>query len=125
MAARLPLLRRAVRGLVLLGLLGLSPGARADPADEVDDYIASAMQAQHIPGLSLAVVREGRLVKAKGYGLANVELNAPATPETVYRARLVSRGSVSPGPHKTPGSPITTATAWTVRRRSPAIWTTS
>ncbi len=88
MAARLPLLRRAVCGLALLGLLGLFSDARAD---EVDAYIASAMQAQHIPGLSLAVVREGRIVKAKGYGLANVELNAPATPETVYRLASITK----------------------------------
>lgn len=88
MPARLPRLRRAVCGLALLGLLGLFSDARAD---EVDDYIASAMREQHIPGLSLAVVREGRLAKARGYGLASVELNAPATPETVYRLASITK----------------------------------
>ena len=39
---------------------------------------------RHIPGLSLGVVRDGQLVFAKGYGEANVEWKAPATPETVY-----------------------------------------
>lgn len=42
------------------------------------------MQEQHIPGLSVAVVKEGRIVLAKGYGWANVESKVAATPETVY-----------------------------------------
>ena len=47
-------------------------------ADEVDDYVAAQMRRKHIPGLSLAVVKDGKLLKAKGYGLANVETNTPA-----------------------------------------------
>ena len=91
MPARLRSVRKSVRGLVLLGLLGGVLVARGARADAVDDYIASAMREQHVPGLSLAVVREGRIVKAKGYGLASVELNAPATPETVYRLASITK----------------------------------
>lgn len=53
-------------------------------ADEVDDIIHSQMQKQHIPGLSLAVVREGKIIKAASYGLANVELNARVSNDTVF-----------------------------------------
>lgn len=53
-------------------------------ADPVDDYLATHMRSLHIPGLSLAVVRNGQIIKAQGYGVANVELNVPATKETVY-----------------------------------------
>ena len=53
-------------------------------ADEIDRYIETQMRALHIPGVSLAVVRNGRIVKAKGYGLANIEANSAATPKTVY-----------------------------------------
>ena len=53
-------------------------------SDAVDDYIKKAMSRQHIPGLSLVVVRDGKVVKAKGYGLASLELGVPASPETVY-----------------------------------------
>lgn len=42
-------------------------------------------RARHgIPGLSVSVLREGEPLVALGYGLADVELSAPATPETVY-----------------------------------------
>jgi CubicO group peptidase (beta-lactamase class C family) len=50
----------------------------------VDDFIRAEMREQHIPGLSLAVVRDGRVVRSGGYGAASLELNAPATPDTVY-----------------------------------------
>jgi CubicO group peptidase (beta-lactamase class C family) len=56
-------------GLALF--LFLAPSAAL--ADKVDDYINSQMQRRHIPGLSLAVVRDGKIIKVKGYGLANVE----------------------------------------------------
>jgi CubicO group peptidase (beta-lactamase class C family) len=60
-------------------------------ADEVDQYVEAEMARKNIPGLSLAVVRDGRIVKAKGYGLANVELKSPATPETVYPLASVTK----------------------------------
>lgn len=53
-------------------------------ADRVDDYVRNQMRRQHVVGLSLAVVKDGRVIKARGYGLANVELNVPATKDTVY-----------------------------------------
>jgi CubicO group peptidase (beta-lactamase class C family) len=53
-------------------------------ADEIDDYIAAQMRRLHIPGVSLAIVRDGRVIKAQGYGFANFELKATATKETVY-----------------------------------------
>jgi CubicO group peptidase (beta-lactamase class C family) len=54
-------------------------------ARELDAYVSREMRKRHIPGLSLAVVRDGRVIKLKGYGLASVELGVPATPETVYQ----------------------------------------
>ena len=42
-------------------------------ADQVDDFVNSEMKRQHIPGLSLAVVQDGKIVKEKGYGLSNIE----------------------------------------------------
>jgi len=49
------------------------------------------MNSQHIPGLSLAVVRSGRLVQSKGYGKASVELDVPATASTLYGLGSISK----------------------------------
>src|SRR5262249_8516225 len=66
-------------------------------ADKVDDYVKAEMQKQRIPGLSLAVVKEGKVIKAEGYGLANVEQNVPARPDTVYKIASVSKQFIATG----------------------------
>ena len=59
-------------------------------ADRVDDYVREQTRLRHIPGLALAVVRDGRVIKESGYGLANVELEAPVTPLTVFEIGSIS-----------------------------------
>src|SRR5262245_31739371 len=55
-------------------------------ADGVDDLVETYREKHHVPGMALAVCRNGELVKAKGYGLANVELDVPVKPETVFQS---------------------------------------
>lgn len=71
--------------------------AVAAQADRVDDYVKAEMQRQHIPGTSIAVIKDGKIIKAEGYGLANVELNVPARPETVYKIGSVSKQLIAAG----------------------------
>src|SRR2546426_2391274 len=56
----------------------------AAQADGVDEYLAAEMERLQVPGLALAVLRDGHTIKAQGYGLANLELRVPVTPETVF-----------------------------------------
>lgn len=60
-------------------------------ADEIDDLVGAQIKKRNIPGLSLAVLRNGRVIKAAGYGLANIELNVPATKDTVYEIGSISK----------------------------------
>lgn len=73
-----------LRALLVLTVLG----ARAD---EVDDYVRAEMEKQHIPGLSLAVVKNGTTEKVAGYGFANVEWNVPVQPNTVFQIQSVTK----------------------------------
>jgi CubicO group peptidase (beta-lactamase class C family) len=66
-------------------------------ADRVDDYIHERMEREHIPGLSLAVVHDGKIVKACGYGYADLERNVRATPQTVYQLASVSKQFTAAG----------------------------
>jgi len=59
--------------------------------DAVDEYVRAEMQKQHIPGLSLLVSRDGNPIRAQGYGLANVELQVPVKPETVFQSGSVGK----------------------------------
>jgi CubicO group peptidase (beta-lactamase class C family) len=65
--------------------------AAAPAPDTVDDYIRTEMEKQHIPGLSLLVSREGKPIRAQGYGLANVELQVLVKPETVFQSGSVGK----------------------------------
>jgi len=84
---RLPGINRLSFACVLLVWFGAASFA----ADEIDNYIVAQLKRQNIPGLSLAVVKNGKVIKAKGYGLANLEWNVPATPETAYQLASVSK----------------------------------
>src|SRR5271169_3147154 len=58
----------------------------ADQSDAIDAYIRAEMAKQRIPGLALLVSRGGHVIRAQGYGLANVELHVPVNPETIFQS---------------------------------------
>jgi D-alanyl-D-alanine carboxypeptidase len=60
-------------------------------APPVDEYIQAEMETQQIPGISIAVVRDGEVVLEKGYGSANLEDSDPATKDTVYRLASITK----------------------------------
>lgn len=60
-------------------------------ADEIDDFVRAQMQRQRVPGLSIGVVKDGKVVKAQGYGFANIEHQTPAKRETVYQSGSVGK----------------------------------
>jgi CubicO group peptidase (beta-lactamase class C family) len=53
--------------------------------DKIDTYIRTEIKKRQIPGLSLAVIKNGRVIKKRAYGRASVELNVPVTSNTVYQ----------------------------------------
>ena len=67
-------------------VFSITCAAQDGVATKVDDYVRAEMQAQQIPGLALAVIRNGEIVLARGYGLANVEHQAPVKPETIFQS---------------------------------------
>jgi len=60
-------------------------------ADAVDGFLEGELKRHQIPGISLAICRDGQLVRAQGYGLANVELDVPVRPETVFQTGSVGK----------------------------------
>ena len=78
--------------IAALILLAVSPCAAQDPLTaRVDEYVKAEQQKQRIPGISLAVIKDGQVVLAKGYGLANVEHQVPVKPETVFQSGSVGK----------------------------------
>ncbi len=80
-------LRRNVRLAAMLVLVAFG----AARADEVDEYVRREMLRRHIPAAAVLVVREGRVVKQKAYGTANVELGVPASEETLFQIASITK----------------------------------
>lgn len=83
--------------IAVLAVVLLFAATTAVRADSVDDYLKGEMRTQHIPGLSLAVIKDGKIIKAEGYGFANVELNVPVRLETVFKIGSLSKQFIATG----------------------------
>jgi CubicO group peptidase (beta-lactamase class C family) len=57
----------------------------------LDRLVSIEMRKEKIPGLSLAIIRNGRIAILKSYGLANVELQVPVKPETVFQSGSIGK----------------------------------
>lgn len=87
-------LSRLVRVLLFVLLPVFVPQLRADA---VDDLVNAELARQQIPGAALAVMKDGKLAKSAGYGLANVEEKIPVRPETVFRIASVGKQFIATG----------------------------
>lgn len=60
-------------------------------SDAVDEFVAKQMRDIKIPGLALAVLDNGNVVKMSVYGQANVETGTPVKPECVFSIASLSK----------------------------------
>src|SRR5689334_21265130 len=92
---RLTLHRSGIPCLALGGLLLAGP-TLAQPAPTptvaaVDALVTTTMDAEHISAASVAVVKDGKVLLAKGYGLADRDKAIKATERTVYQLGSVTK----------------------------------
>jgi CubicO group peptidase (beta-lactamase class C family) len=82
----------AVTGVALVTAATAAAGeTRGELLADLDALVETAMAAQQVPGTSVAIVKNGELILARGYGLADVENQVPATEHTVYRIGSVTK----------------------------------
>ncbi len=74
-------------------LCSLAPSSPAQSAatTSIDRYAAREMARQHIPGMAVGIMKSGKIVFAKGYGLSNVELNVAVKPATIFQSGSVGK----------------------------------
>jgi CubicO group peptidase (beta-lactamase class C family) len=65
--------------------------------DAVDEIVRSRMAAEHIPGLSLTVLRGGEVVRQSDYGFANLEHQIPVTARTAFNIGSASKQIMAAG----------------------------
>ncbi len=77
---------------VLISAIFVVFAARAWAQEErADAFLRDQATRQHIPGLSVAVVRTGAVIFVRGYGFANIENSVPSTADTVYLLGSVTK----------------------------------
>lgn len=62
--------------------------------DSIDVFIQTQMQKRKIPGLELAIVRHGKIVKTGYYGLANIQDSIAVTGKTVFTINSITKAFV-------------------------------
>jgi len=83
--------------LILLTALGSAQAAeRPSWTDRVERKVLAVKTEKGIPGLSVAIVKDGHLVFSGAWGMADVEMGLPATTETVYPVSSVSKVFTGP-----------------------------
>lgn len=80
----------AVLVLCLLSVFSLFAQDRAAQIREIEAFVRQEMQAQQMPGLSIAV-RHGDFTWERGFGFADVENEVPATEHSSYRMASVTK----------------------------------
>jgi CubicO group peptidase (beta-lactamase class C family) len=99
MALSLLLLSIAARGHAATGI-GFSPGPAlpfrfAELADEIvadlERFIPRYMSQKHIPGTSVALIRDGKVIWTEGFGVTNTITRSRVTPETLFEAASNSK----------------------------------
>ena len=89
----LPLIATLTKGRIVFFALSLAGDLRAQARDP--DAFAAVLEklrsAARIPGLSAAVVEDGRVVLKRGFGFANLEERVAAAPDTPYNVASVTK----------------------------------
>jgi CubicO group peptidase (beta-lactamase class C family) len=68
--------------ILCLIVLAQLTSVRAEPGD---DAIIAEMKRQNVPGAAIGVVRNGKLARVSGFGIANLEHNVPVTADTLFQ----------------------------------------
>lgn len=85
-------MRHLLATFVCIFLIFVGPcAAQPDSSAKIDQYINAEMRRQQIPGLSLAVVRHGKIALVRSYGFSNIEHQIPVKPDTVFQSGSIAK----------------------------------
>lgn len=76
--------------LIALSMLFASGVMAQDATAKFDEYLSAITRQERFSG-SVLIAREDKVILSKGYGLANVELATPNTPQTKFRLGSITK----------------------------------
>jgi N-acyl-D-amino-acid deacylase len=66
-------------------------GQRVAELEAFDDLVVEFLETHKVPGASLAITKDGRLVYARGFGYADAEAKEPVKPTSLFRIASISK----------------------------------
>jgi CubicO group peptidase (beta-lactamase class C family) len=75
----------------LIGDEGVLRGSKAFNPDELDRLVQAYLGYFKIPGISLAVIKDSKIVYNRGLGVRNTKTSEPVTEETVFEAASMTK----------------------------------
>lgn len=82
-----------ISALAMLG--AASPAISAPNPDEfrkqVDRFVTAEMETEKVPGAAIAVLHNGEIIVAKGFGKANIEHDVPVARDTIFQLGSVGK----------------------------------
>ncbi len=78
------------KGFTLILLIVVTNSIYAQ-ADSIDVFVKTQMQKRKIPGLQLAIVRHGKIIKVANYGLANIQDSVPVNSRTLFTINSITK----------------------------------
>lgn len=82
---------------VVVAFVTTSHSVPAADFPAADDLIARLMSADNVSGVALALIKDGRILLEKGYGLRDLESHAPVTTATVFNIGSISKSFTALG----------------------------
>jgi CubicO group peptidase (beta-lactamase class C family) len=77
--------------LAVLTLAFVSFTLAQDPVESLDRYIEDGRRAWNVPGMSVAIVNDGKVVLAKGYGVRRLGESQPVDARTLFGAMSTTK----------------------------------
>ncbi|MBA2527301.1 MAG: beta-lactamase family protein [Pyrinomonadaceae bacterium] len=68
-----------------------APAASKPILEGLDEFIVEQMKEWNVPGLAIAIVRDGKVIHSKGYGFRDVEKQLPVTPKTLFAIGSITK----------------------------------
>ena len=76
-------------------LVAISCVAAATPPTNIDSRIESMMQASEVPGASVAIVEDGKVTLARGYGVRRLDSSEPVGADTLFQIGSATKAFTS------------------------------
>jgi CubicO group peptidase (beta-lactamase class C family) len=78
------MLKQAIRAFTALALVTAAAAAQAAPPPGFEQRVEQLRKAMGVPGVTIAIVEDGKVTLAKGWGVRDISTNQPVDADTIF-----------------------------------------